>query len=122
MTCWPGVTERMTFSPIGAGADLVDEVLDHRQGDIGLDQGGADFAQGGVHIGFGQGAAAAELVEDATQAGLQTFKQIPITPSSYAVIPTGFAPGGATALPGGDPPRRAGDRKVETAFRKEGGF
>ena len=51
-------------------AHLFDEVLHHRQSHVGLDQCGAHFAQGGIDIGFGQGATAAKLVEDATQAGL----------------------------------------------------
>ena len=66
----------------GAGAHLVDEFLDHRQRHVGLDQGGAHFAQGGIDISLGQGAATAKLVEDAGQAGLQTFKQLSTTPSS----------------------------------------
>ena len=55
----------------GARAHLGDEVVHHRQGDIGLDQGGAHFAQSGIDIGFAEGAAPAKLVEDACQARLQ---------------------------------------------------
>jgi hypothetical protein len=44
---------------------LADEVLDDRQGDVGLEQGDADFAQGFVDVLFGQHAATAETLEDA---------------------------------------------------------
>ena len=103
----------------GARAHLGDEILHHRQGDVRLDQGGAHFAQGGIDIGFAEGAAAAKLVKDAGQAGLQTFKQT-INSKQLRLIPTGFAPGGAPALPGVDPPRQAGDRK-SLAFPESGG-
>ena len=89
----------------GARADLVDEVLHHRQRHIGVDQGGAHFGQGGIDIGFAERAAPAELVEDAAEAGLQTFKQ-GIANSKQ------LRPRGRTALPGGDPRRRAGTGKA----------
>jgi hypothetical protein len=43
----------------GAG----DEVLDHRQGHVGVEQGQTDLAQGLVHILLGQHAATGEPVE-----------------------------------------------------------
>jgi hypothetical protein len=47
----------------------------HRQGDIGVDQGGAHFGQGGIDIGFAERAAPAKLIEHAAKAGLKRFKQ-----------------------------------------------
>jgi hypothetical protein len=43
---------------------LADEVLDHRQGDVGFQQGDANFAQRLVDVLLGQHAATAEAVED----------------------------------------------------------
>jgi len=54
----------------GARAHLGDEVRDHRQRHVGLDQGGADLPQGGIDIGLGQGAPAAQAVEDSGQTRL----------------------------------------------------
>ena len=44
---------------------LADEVLDDRQGDVGLEQGDADLAQRLVDVLFGQHAATAEAFKDA---------------------------------------------------------
>ena len=46
-----------------------DEVFDHLQGDVGLQQGHAHFAQCGIDIGFGERTAPAQLVEDRPQLG-----------------------------------------------------
>ncbi len=58
----------------GAGTDLVDKVLHHRQRHIGFDQCGTDFGQSEIDIGFAEGAAPAKLVEYAAEAGLKRFK------------------------------------------------
>ena len=60
----------------GAVGDLVDEGLDHRQRDIGLEQRDPDFAHRRTNIEFGQRAAAAELVENATEAVGETIEQV----------------------------------------------
>jgi len=52
----------------GAGLDLVDEVLDHRQGDVGLQQRHAQLAGGGIDLVFGEAALAANGLEDAGKA------------------------------------------------------
>ncbi len=52
----------------GLFLDAVDEVLDHGQGDVGLQQGDADFAQRCLDVGFLQGAASFQAVENAGQA------------------------------------------------------
>ena len=48
--------------------DRGNEVLDDRQGDVGLQQGHAHFAHGIAHILFGQGAASPQLVEHSAKA------------------------------------------------------
>ena len=48
----------------GLRADIVDELLDDGEGDVGLEQRHADLAQGLVDVLLGQGAATGETVED----------------------------------------------------------
>src|SRR5215471_13124201 len=45
-----------------------DEISDHRQGHIGLEQRDSDLAQGSAHIGLGQRTVAAQPVEDLAEA------------------------------------------------------
>jgi hypothetical protein len=59
-TCWPGETESQHLGADGALADLGDEVLHHRQGDVGIQQRQADFAQRLGHVGLAQRPALAE--------------------------------------------------------------
>ena len=59
------------FFADGAHAHLVDEVLDHRQRHVGLEQGYADFAQGFADVLFGQRAAPGQAVEDTAKAFAQ---------------------------------------------------
>ena len=54
---------------------LGDEVLDDRQGDVGVEKGQAHFAQRLVHVLLGQDAAAGQPVEDACQTIAQSLKQ-----------------------------------------------
>ena len=64
LTTWSaGRTERITASPVAASRGLGDEVADHRQGDVGLEQGHADLAHRLVDVLLGQHAAAGEPVE-----------------------------------------------------------
>ena len=46
---------------------LVDELADHRQGDVGLEQGDPDLAHRGPDVGFVECAAAAQAVEDVAE-------------------------------------------------------
>ncbi len=48
----------------GAFLDPGDEILDDGEGDVGVQHGEADFAQGLGHVGFGQRPAFAEAVEN----------------------------------------------------------
>ena len=71
------------------GADGVDEIADHGQGDIGLEKGGAYLAQGGVDIGLAQRTAPAQAVENVSQSFAQTLEHVcPIVP--VAVCPNTY--------------------------------
>ena len=59
-----------------AFAHLGDEVLDHRQRDVGLEQGDAHFAHRLVDIGLRQRTAPGQLVEDAAQSFLQLLEHV----------------------------------------------
>jgi hypothetical protein len=61
----------------GPFLDPRDETLHHRQGDVGLEQREADLARGGVDVGIGQLALAAQLREDAGQAVAQGVEHAP---------------------------------------------
>ena len=52
----------------GALLDRRDEVLDHGQRDVGLEQGEPDLARGGVDVGLGEPALAAEVLEGVGEA------------------------------------------------------
>src|SRR6185312_6126756 len=52
----------------------VDELAHDRQGDIGLEQGDADFAHRAAHVGLIERAAAAQAVEDAAQTIAQALE------------------------------------------------
>ena len=55
------LTERLFF-------DVVDKFFDDAQGDVGLEQGKADFAQGFFNVVFGQFGLAADVFEDIAEA------------------------------------------------------
>ena len=76
---------------LGAAGPLLDgrdEALDHRQRDVRLQQREADLARGGVDVGVGEPALAAELGEDPGQAVTQGVK--------HANIPFVSVPAGTT--------------------------
>jgi hypothetical protein len=58
----------------GAFGGEGDEVLDDRQGDVGLEQGHAHFAHRLGDVLFGQGAAAGDPVENACQPLVQSLE------------------------------------------------
>ena len=68
------------------GPHLVDELADDGQGDVGLEQGRAHLAQGGVDIGFGERTAPAQLVEYIAQTFAQTFEHPFVTPFAQTDI------------------------------------
>ena len=55
-------------------ADAGDEILDHRQRDVGLEQRDPDVAQRRLDVGLAQGAAALEAVEHGAETTGQTFE------------------------------------------------
>ena len=62
-TCWRRVQRLGDLGAARALRDRVDEVLDHRQRDVGLEQRDPDLAQGGVDVGLGQPALAAQALQ-----------------------------------------------------------
>ena len=55
------------FGADGLGADVLDEVVDDVEVDVGFEQGHADFAQGFGDVLFSERALAAEVLEGALQ-------------------------------------------------------
>ena len=74
VTCWAGGDALGDLAANGALAHRGDELAGDAEVDVGLEECHADLAQGGVHVLFGQAAAAAEVSEDAGQALGQAFK------------------------------------------------
>src|SRR5713226_8688036 len=81
----PSISTRWSwtiFTTIGAGvterllAHAVDEILDHQQRDVGLEQRDADLAQRRVDVVLGQRAVAAQPVEDVVEAVAQAFEHV----------------------------------------------
>jgi hypothetical protein len=66
-TCSDGLDRAQHGLAGGALARLGDEVLDHRQGDVGLEQGHAHLAHRLVDVGRGQHAPAGQPVEHPVQ-------------------------------------------------------
>jgi hypothetical protein len=68
---------------------LVDELADHRQSDVGLEQSDPDFAHRGADVGLGQRAAAAKPIEDGAKAVAQTVEHalLPFTESRPKSLP-----------------------------------
>ena len=64
------LTRRQAVEHVGADgllADARDEVLDDLEVDVGLEQGQADLAHGGVDVGFADPAAAGQVAERLAQ-------------------------------------------------------
>ena len=56
------------------GTDRIDEITDDRQRHVGLEQGGADLAQGRVDIGLGERTTPPQLVEYVAQTFTEAFE------------------------------------------------
>ena len=63
MICWAGLSAPLTSSERARSFTAADELLDHRQGDVGLEQRDADLARGGVDVGLGELALAPQVLE-----------------------------------------------------------
>ena len=53
-----------TSSPMAFCLDVLDELLDDAEVDVGFEQGDADFAQSGFHVLGGELAFAAQVLEN----------------------------------------------------------
>ena len=67
-TCWAGLSAWLTSSPRARSLTARDELLDHGQRDVGLEQRDADLARGGVDVGLGEPALAAQVLEGVGEA------------------------------------------------------
>ena len=61
--CWAGFSAWLTSSPRARSLTAADELLDHRQRDVGLEQRDPDLARGGVDVGLGEPTLAAQVLE-----------------------------------------------------------
>ena len=81
-TCWPAVTLSRIVRADGLFADARDEVLDDLEVDVGLEEGEADLAHGGIDVGFADPAAAGQGAEGLAQALAEAVEHGPVwTPS-----------------------------------------
>ena len=83
---------------------LVDELADHRQGDVGLEQGDPHLAHRGPDVGLVERAAAAQPVEDGAEAVAQTVEHA--LPSTSLRRRTRKTPAGETSPASARPLRR----------------
>jgi hypothetical protein len=65
---WPGRQRADDFLAQRLFLDAGDEVLDHRQRDVGFEQGHAHFAQHVGDVVLGQAGLAAQVLDDAAEA------------------------------------------------------
>jgi hypothetical protein len=72
--CSEGERAVATFVAEGLGADVLDEVFDDVEVDVGLEEGEADLAQGVGDVLVGDGALAAEGLEGALELVGKVFK------------------------------------------------
>ncbi len=66
---WPGVRLLWISRPDRSGLDRVDELLDHRQGDVRLEQRHADLPQRVADVLLGEAAAATQAIDDGGKTG-----------------------------------------------------
>ena len=95
--------------------DLVDELADDRQGDVGFEQGGPHLAQGRVDIGLGQRTTPPKLVENIAQTLAKTLEhRAPVRSKTYRADARTFAD--QRSSPKGEPCKSA--RPIEPAGYK----
>ena len=83
---WPGVRLVATSAPSARSLTPIDEALDDRQGDVGLEQRDAHFAQRLGDILFGHAAAAAHELHRAAEALGQFVEHVGLTNRSIQLI------------------------------------
>ncbi len=71
-----GLDRTNDFLAHRAGAHAVDEILHDRQGDVRLEQGDPNLAQGRVHVLFGQCTATGQAVENSSKAFAQRVEHL----------------------------------------------
>ena len=74
MTCSPGERAVSHFLPDGLGLDLVDELLDDFEVDVGFEQRQPNFAQGLADVFVGEDGLSAQGLEGALQFFLKILK------------------------------------------------
>ena len=67
MTCWEGESAVSTSSPMAFCLDVLDELFDNLEIDVGFEQRHADFAQGALHVFGRELAFAAQVLENPLQ-------------------------------------------------------
>ena len=66
--CWAGFSAPLTSSPRARSLTAADELLDHGQRDVGLEQRDPDLPGGRVDVGLGEPALAPEVLEGVGEA------------------------------------------------------
>ena len=94
-TCWAGFSAPETSAPLARSLIAADERAHHRQRDVGLEQREPDLARGGVDVGVGQPALAAQALQGTGQPVGQRFE--------HAAQPSGDRKRGGAGR-GGSPP------------------
>ena len=74
------------FGADGFGADVLDELADDVEVDVGFEQGDADFAQGFGDVFFGERALAAEVLEGALQFFCKVLKHRSTTSVTWVAL------------------------------------
>ena len=65
--CWAGVQRAGNFDAERTFADAAGELADHGHGDVGVEEGAPDLADGGVDVRLGEAALATEILEGCCQ-------------------------------------------------------
>ena len=100
-TCWPAVRLSRISCADGPLADAGDEVLDDLEVDVGLEQGEADLAHGGIDVGLADPAAAGQVAERLAQPLAEGVEHGPGTDSVKVVDRFAARVGRPAADPGG---------------------
>ena len=114
-TCWAGLSAAGDLGALGAVLDAGDELAHHGQRDVGFQQRQPDLAGGGVDVGVGQPALAAQPLQRTGQPVGQRFKHA-VQPN-WLRIPASRARGQAARRRGHARARRVSNRWSKPALR-----